>query len=129
MTPAVLARKLLTLQALCGAACEGVEWLPTDCLAELSVRVECPLESHLMQVEEAWGLAQRLSLAPACGVGNVAAVPTTVAGLLSQASCTIDPIAAGPWAFVANAYRAAIMVSTGQAASEEETGLVDAHEA
>lgn len=91
------------LQALRGATCEDV-----DCLAELAVDVECPLSPHLMEVEEAWDLAHRLALVPGIGIE---AVPKGLAGLLSQAGCIIDPVAAGPWAFVANAYREAVMVS------------------
>lgn len=128
VTPAGLARKLLTLQALRGAVVAGpADALrpPIDCLTELAVEVEFPLAPYLMAAEEACGLADRLALGPAVytrpvGFGNdklnddagCSMVTPLVATLLLQTGCVTDPVAVGPWACTANAYRAYIAMST-----------------
>ena len=75
---------------------------------------ERPLAPYLMEAEEAWGLAQRLGLTscfeapPAGGDGNGDGSGGATE-LLLQAGWVADPLAVGPLACVANAYRAALV--------------------
>lgn len=127
------------LQALRGGVLDGADDfpndLPDDCLAELAVDPDRPLAPYLMQAEEAWGLAQRMGLAScsrlAASHGSVDAfLLEQPRALLLQAGWVADPLAAGPLASVANAYRAAFATRRGFDSPADGPSIpVQAHEA